>query len=150
MGKLAAILFLVCLAAVGNEAKADDTATIEAVNAAAAELDEAFERQDAKAIERLTTADHVAVTPYYYGPQSVAEQVKSLPELKYSQTNLGKPKVTLLGADVAMRTFSADLKGVYKGRPIPSPVFITSLMVKRDGQWQESFYQVTALSPSHE
>ena len=146
MGKLVAILFLIGLALGGADAKADDAA-IEAVNAAAAALDEAFERQDAKAIEQLTTRDHVAVTSYYDGPRSVAEQVKSLPELKYSQTNLDEPAVTLLGADVALRRFRADLKGTYQDVPIASPVYITSLMVKREGRWQEQFYQVTALSP---
>ncbi len=150
MRKLAAVIFLVGLAMGGTGAKADDTATIAAVSAAAEALDQAFERQDAKAIEGLTTNDHIAVTPYYAGPRSVAEQVASLPELKYAQTNLDQPTVKLLSADVAMRQFRADIKGTYKTRPIPSPVYVTMLMVKRDGQWQEAFYQVTALSPKHD
>ena len=93
------------------------------------------------------TADHIAVTPYYDSPQSVTEQIASLPELKYGQTNLDEPKVTLLGDDAALRTFSAELKGTVQGRPIPSPAFITSILVKgSDGQWREKFYQVTQLS----
>jgi hypothetical protein len=35
------------------------------------------------------TADHIAVTPYYSAPQSVAEQIASLPELKYEPRGEG-------------------------------------------------------------
>jgi ketosteroid isomerase-like protein len=134
---------LLCLALAAVPAKADEAATIAAINAAADALDKAFERQDAKEIEALMTPNHVAVTPYYDGPQSAAEQIASLADLKYAQENLDEPKVTLLGPDAAMRTFSAELKGSYKGRPMPSPVFVTAVMVKRDGAWLEQFYQVT-------
>ncbi len=126
--------------------RADDAETIAAVNAAAEALDKAFEQQDAKAIAALMTPDHVAVTPYYDGPQSTAEQIASLPDLAYAQENLDEPKVTLLGADAAIRTFSAELKGTYKGRPIPSPAFVTALMVRKDGKWLEKFYQVTRIA----
>jgi uncharacterized protein (TIGR02246 family) len=126
--------------------RADDAGTIAAVNAAAEALDKAFEQQDAKAIAALMTPDHVAVTPYYDGPQSTAEQIASLPDLKYEQETLDEPKVTLLGPDAAIRTFSAELKGTYKGRPLPSPAFVTVLMVRQDGKWLEKFYQVTRIA----
>lgn len=137
---------LLCLALEAVPARADDAETIAAVNAAADALDKAFEEQDAKAIAALMTPDHVAVTPYYEGPQSVAAQIASLPDLKYAQENLDEPKVTLLGPGAAIRTFSAELKGTYKGRPIPSPVFITAVMVRKDGTWLEQFYQVTRIA----
>lgn len=124
-------------------AAAEDADTVAAINAAAAALDKAFEAQDAKSIYALVTPDHVAVTPYYDGPKTVAEQVESLPDLKYEQDNLDEPSVTLLAPDVAMRSFRAELKGTYRGRPIPSPVYVTSIMVRNDGTWQEKFYQVT-------
>ena len=146
MRKFVAVMLLI-FGLMPFAAKADEKGTIDAVNKAAAALDEAFERQDAKAIEQLTTPDHIAVTPYYDAPRDVAEQVKSLAALKYSQTNLDEPTVTVLGPGVAMRRFRADLKGTYKGHPIPTPVYVTSLMVEREGRWREAFYQVTAFSP---
>lgn len=128
-------------------AHAEDAGAVAAVNEAAEALDKAFERQDAKAIEALVTAEHLAVTPYYDTPITAKEQIASLPELKYDQTNLDAPKVTLLGEDVALRTFSAELKGTYKGKRIPSPAFISSILVKgADGKWRERFYQVTQIS----
>src|SRR3546814_2445034 len=59
-------------------------------SAASAALDDAFERQSAEDIKRMMTADHIAVTPYYETPQTVAAQIASLPELKYKQTNIGE------------------------------------------------------------
>jgi hypothetical protein len=141
------VLVLLCLAAGLSRARAGDAETIAAINAAAAALDNAFERQSADEIKHMMTADHIAVTPYYDAPQTVAEQIASLPELKYEQTNIGAVKVDVLGPDAGMRTFTARLDGTYKGKPIPSPAFVTAIMVRQDGQWKERFYQVTAVQP---
>lgn len=144
---LAALSFVILAAAAGGCNQSNDVATIEAIDNAAAQLDEAFEAQDGKAIGALLTPDHVAVTHYYETPQSVAEQIASLPELKYKQTNLTEPTVTMLSPDVAMRTFTAELDGTFKGQSLSDSVFITSIMVKQGGTWLERFYQVTDLAP---
>ncbi|MET0667267.1 MAG: hypothetical protein ABWZ01_02025 [Methyloceanibacter sp.] len=51
--------------------------------------------------------------------------------------------VSLLGPEVAIRTFEADLKGAFKGKPLPARVFNTEILVTGDGKWVEWFYQVT-------
>jgi len=124
-----------------------DVDVIETIDNAAGKLDEAFEAQDADAIKSLMTSDHLAVTPYYGAPQTGDEQIASLPDLKYEQTNLTVPSVAMLGPDVALRTFSAKLEGSYKGKPVSGSVFITEVMVKQDGVWRERFYQATELAP---
>jgi ketosteroid isomerase-like protein len=118
---------------------------ISAVNAAADALDKAFAERDVGRIKALMTADHVTVTPYYDGPQSVQDQIDSLGELSYGETIRGKVDVAVLAPDVALRTFVADLKGSFKGKTLPAPAFITELMVKRDGKWVERFFQITSL-----
>jgi hypothetical protein len=143
----ALIVLVLGLAAGLSQARAGDAETIAAINAAAAALDNAFERQSADEIKHMMTADHIAVTPYYDAPRTVAEQIASLPELKYEQTNIGPVNVDVLGPDAGMRTFTARLDGTYQGKPIPSPVFVTAIMVRQDGQWKERFYQVTAVQP---
>ncbi|MGH6737116.1 MAG: nuclear transport factor 2 family protein [Methyloceanibacter sp.] len=149
MRKFAALVaLLLVMSAV--PARGDDVATIEAVDNAAAQLDEAFEAQNAEAIKALMTPDHVAVTHYYGAPQSAVEQIASLPDLKYQQTNLTEPTVTLLGPDAAMRTFTARLDGTFKGKPLTGKVFVTAIMVKRDGKWLEQFYQVTELEDGND
>lgn len=130
-----------------RKAGAGEAETIAAVNAAAAALDDAFERQSADEIKRMMTADHIAVSSYYGAPQTGAEQIASLPELKYEQTIVGAVKVDVLGPDAALRTFTARLDGTYQGKAVPSPVFVTAIMVRQDGQWKERFYQITAVQP---
>lgn len=140
------VLTFVLVAGIAS-AHAGEPATIAAINAASAALDDAFERQSAEDIKRMMTADHLAVTPYYETPQTTAQQIATLPELKYEQTNIGEIKVVVLGPDAGMRTFTARLDGTYRGKTIPPDVFVTSIMVREDGQWREKFYQVTALQP---
>ena len=147
MRKLILSVLAFVLAAGIAGANAGEPATVAAINAAAAALDDAFERQSAEDIKRMTTADHIAVTPYYETPQTAAQQIASLPELKYKQTNTGEVKVVVLGPDAGMRTFTARLDGTYKGKMIPPDVFVTSIMVREDGRWREKLYQVTALQP---
>jgi hypothetical protein len=74
------------------------------------------------------TPEHVSVTPYYDGPQSVEDQIASLSELDYGQTIRGQPNVALLGPDVALGTFVADLKGKFKDKPLPARAFVTELL----------------------
>lgn len=143
-----ALLSLLILVTAGLvQAQAGEAEAVEAINKEAAALDEAFERQDVEAVKRLMTPDHVAVTPYYDGVQSVADQLASLPELKYEQSVVGEVAVTLLGPDAAMRTFTAKLDGSFEGKPISGEVFVSEVWVKSDGAWQEKFYQVTTLKP---
>lgn len=125
----------------------DDAVTLEAVDNAVAELDEAFEAQDVKAAKALMTPDHLSVTPYYGAPTSVDEALASLPDLKYEQTDESEPKVVLLGDDAAMRTVTAKVDGTFKGEPFSYNVFITAVLVRQNGKWLERFYQVTRLAP---
>ena len=147
MRTLAAVVTAMILVAHPIAAWAGEVQIIEAIDNAAGMLDEAFERQDAEAIKALTTPDHLAVTHYYDEPQTVAQQIASLPDLKYQQTNLTEPTVTLLGPDAALRRFTAKLEGSYKEKVLAGPVYVTQVMVMRGGKWLEDFYQVTALKP---
>jgi ketosteroid isomerase-like protein len=148
MRKIAAIVSLTILITAGlSPARAGEAETIDAIVKAAAALDQAFEAQDTKAVTDLMTPDHVAVTPYYDGPQTVADQLGSLPKLKYEQTIDSKPTVAVLCSDAAARTFKAELNGSFEGKPIASKVYVSEIWVKRDGAWAEKLYQVTALKP---
>ena len=148
MKTLAVLLSLAVLAAASvAPASADDAETIAAVNASSNALDDAFGDQDVEAIKALMTADHISVTPYYDGLQTVDDQIASLAELDYGQTFVTEPTVVLLSPDVALRTFTADLKGSFKGEPLPARVFVNETLVRRDGKWIERFFQVTALKP---
>lgn len=146
MRRLAAVLSLILLASAGLfMANATDAETIAAINASSNALDEAFADRNVETIKSLMTPDHVSVTPYYDGPQSVDDQIASLAELDYGQKIVGTPSVMLLSPDVALRTFTADLKGSFRGKPLPARAFVNETLVKRDGKWIERFFQVTTL-----
>jgi hypothetical protein len=136
---------LVLTIAVASRALAGEAETIEAIDASSNALDKAFEDNDKAAIKALMTPDHISVTPYSDGPQTTDEQIESLPELKWDQRIVSNVKVSLLGDDAALRTFTADLKGSFKGKPLPAKVFATEILVKREGKWIERFYQVTPM-----
>jgi len=148
MHRLTAVFSLMLMVLAGtllSAARAGDADTIAAINASSNALDEAFAKRDVATIKALMTADHVTVTPYYDGPQSVDDQIASLSELEYGQTIVGKPSVVLLAPDVALRTFTAELKGSFKGKKLPSRAFVNETLVKRDGKWIERLFQVTSL-----
>jgi hypothetical protein len=139
-------LTLMLLASAGpSSAQAPDAETIAAVNASSNALDDAFAARDVDKIRSLMTADHVTVTPYYDGPQSVGDQIASLPELDYGETIIGEPSVVLLAPDVALRTFVADLKGTFMGKPLPARAFVNETLIRQDGKWIERFFQITGL-----
>jgi ketosteroid isomerase-like protein len=125
--------------------QADDTETVTAVNASSNALDDAFAARDLAAIRALMTPDHISVTPYYDGPQTVDDQITSLGELDYGEIILEGPTVVLLADDVALRTFTADLDGSFKGEPLPARAFVNETLIKLDGKWIERFFQITAL-----
>lgn len=148
MRNIAAVLCLMIAAAAGPfRAEAADADTIAAINASSNALDKAFGERDIETIRALMTPDHVTVTPYYDGPQSVDDQIASLPDLDYGAAIQGEVNVTLLGPDAALRTFVADLKGSFKGKPLPARAFVNETLVKRDGKWIERFFQITTLKP---
>ena len=140
MRSLATFSLVVLMTAALSPALANEAETIKAINASSNELDKAFKQNDKAAINALMTPDHISVTPYYDGPQTTDDQIASLPELKWDQKIVGDVKASLLGDDAAPRTFTADLKGSFKGKSLPAKVFATEILVKRDGKWIERFY----------
>jgi hypothetical protein len=148
MRRLIPVLLLTLLASAGlARAQGSNAETIAAVNASSEALDAAFGARDVAKIRAPMTPDHISVTPYYDGPQTVDDQIASLAELDYGATIVGTPSVVLLSPDVALRTFTADMKGSFKDRPLPARAFVNETLIRRDGQWIEAFFQITTLTP---
>jgi uncharacterized protein (TIGR02246 family) len=127
----------------GADTPKDDPA--KEVEKAITTLNEAFRKVDAETIKRLMTDDHVAVTVYYGGPQSVTDQIASLPDLKLAEYAAGKVKITLLGKDTALVTYELTMKGTFKGKEVPRKSYASAIWVNRGGKWLELHYQETPL-----
>ena len=108
-------------------------------------LNEAFAKGDAKALKGLMTADHVAVTPSYGGPQTRDEQLKGLADLELKEYKAAKMTVRLLGKDAALVRYELAQRGTYKGKPVPPRSYASAVWVRQGGRWREAFYQETAL-----
>lgn len=143
-------LHLLLAAAVGlfltSAARADDAATRMEVEKAIKALNEAFAKNDAAAIKKLITEDHVGITPYYDGMYNVADQLKSLPEFKVSEYAVSQQKITFLTKDVALVTYQLKQKGTFKGKELIPNQAVAAVWVRRDGKWLEASYQETAVS----
>jgi hypothetical protein len=131
--------------ALGNAASAQEKETKEVTQALQA-LNKAFVDQDKEALERLLAEDHVAITLYYGKPLKRAEQVKMAPELKLTEYRPGAMQVRLIAKDVALVTYPLFQKGTMRGLPVSQYNYASALWVKRDGRWQETFYQETPLA----
>jgi uncharacterized protein (TIGR02246 family) len=116
-----------------------------AVETAIAELNRAFEKGDGEKVKALMTDDHVAVTPYYGGPQKRDEQLKGLADHKMAEYRAGKMKVRMLGTEATLVTYELGMKGTYKGKAVPSRSYVSAVWVRKGGKWLEAFYQETAL-----
>ena len=144
---VALLLLTIGIAGGADGLRADNAAEVDAINASSQALDDAFERQDAEMIRSLMTPDHLAITSYYPKPMDFDEVMANLGDLQMDQTISSEVVVTLLGPDAAIRTFIADMKGSYKGRPLAPRMFVTETLVKCDGKWLERQYQTTPLPP---
>ena len=145
--KIAAILCVILAATDLSPARADEAATREEISKAAAALDQAFAQHNREAAKELMTPEHLAITPYYKGPQNITDQLNSLSKLDYEQTILGESvPVVLLGPEVALRMFAAELKGNFEGQKLPAMVYVSEVWVKRD-RWRQKLYQATTLRP---
>jgi ketosteroid isomerase-like protein len=148
MQRLAVVISLMLLAPANLAlAQSSDADTVTAINTASTALHAAFAAGDAEAIRSHMTDDHIAVTPYYDGPQTVGGIIATLSDVEFTETTEGEASVALLAPDVALRRFAADWKGSFKGEPLPARVYVSEILVNRNGTWLERYYQVTAAEP---
>ncbi len=142
---LAAIAAIIVFAVSAPLAVADEAQDIAAIGAAKSMLDAAFAGQDAAALKAMMTPDHVAVAFSYKGPQTLDEEIASLPALKIETYDSTEPRIKMLGSDAALVTQENSYRGTFKGNPLPQRVFSSEVWVRSDGKWLQKFYQETVI-----
>jgi ketosteroid isomerase-like protein len=136
---------LVVVAALLGPADAKDDAK-RAVEKAAKALQVAWDKGDAAAVKRLMTADHVCITRHFQS-RTRADQLKALPDFKYTDRRISALQVTMVSKDTAFVTLKAATKGTYRGRPFTSTVLAGMTWIRRAGKWREASYQETPVAP---
>jgi hypothetical protein len=103
----------------------------------------AWKAQDAAFFQRFLSDDHVELG--FFGPGTKADVVKGVAakacEVKsYSVDHF---KATRIDANTALLTYHAAQDTHCGTAPVPSPVWASSLYVRRSGRWLNVAYQQT-------
>jgi len=102
---------------------------------------EAWKNKDRKFFE-----DHMSEAGQYLdlnGPGGKAQYVKAIIDnnCTVSRYSLDNSKVTMLSEDVALLTYRYAHDVVCAGTPEASPLWASTVYVKRDGKWLIAFHQ---------
>jgi len=104
---------------------------------------EAWKNRDGAFFEKFLTDDHLDV--HSSGPldkKAVVAAVSS-PVCVVKSYSVGGFRVTRLADDAARLVYRAEQDTTCGGHPVPSPSWIQSIYVRRDGRWQNAGFQVT-------
>ena len=137
------LTLLVALAGAASTTLADDASELAAVRTVMQTLDTAFEREDEATIRSLVTPDHVAIAPVYGGSATVDEQFALFPDIRYSGYDATQPTIAFLDPQTVIANYQVSLDGTFRGKTLPSPVFVTEIWVKQDDKWLQRLYQET-------
>jgi hypothetical protein len=104
---------------------------------------EAWKNRDGKFFQGFLSDDHVEVG--FGGPANKATVVAGVasPICSVKSYTVEKFDVTVLSADTAVVTYHAAQDTTCNGKPVPSPVWVSSLYVKRGDRWLNALYQQT-------
>ncbi|MFI4950736.1 MAG: DUF4440 domain-containing protein [Caulobacterales bacterium] len=99
----------------------------------------AWQGHDAAFFDRFLSADHVEMQGF--GPAGKAPVVAGVKQgctvRSYAVDHFS---VTRFSADTALLTYRAEQDTSCGAARVPSPVWATSLFVRRDGRWQNALY----------
>jgi hypothetical protein len=104
---------------------------------------EAWKKRDGKFFQEFLSDDHVEVG--FNGLTNKARVVAGVasPVCVVKSYAVDRFELTMIDADAALLTYHAEQDTACGGNPVPSPVWVSSLYVKRGGHWLNAFYQQT-------
>jgi len=107
-------------------------------------INDAIAKRNLAAFKEHVAADASSIDSTA-GRMPVSEFLKSFAEMtkdmKLTSWDMLDPKVTWVGADAAIVTYKWVGKGSYQGKPIPSPVWASTVWSKRGDKWLAVFHQ---------
>jgi hypothetical protein len=104
---------------------------------------EAWKRRDGKFFQEFLSDDHVEVG--FNGVTNKARVVAGVgsPVCVVKSYTVETFELTMIDANTALLTYHAEQDTTCGGNAVPSPVWASSLYVKRGGHWLNAFYQQT-------
>jgi len=124
-------------------AQPNDGATMENLIKLEKQSWEAWKNRDAQFFKEFLSDDHVEVG--FYGAANKADVVATVasPACVVRSYSVDQFKVALLDANTALVTYHAAQDTSCHDKPVPSPVWVSSLYLKRGDRWLNVFYQQT-------
>ena len=133
-------LGLALAAAAAQAGPAQDTALETALIAMETRSWVAWQAHDGAFFDRFLSADHVEMQ--LDGPAPKMGVVRSVAGggCTVKSYQVDHFRLTRLAPDAALLTYRAEQDTTCGAAHVPSPVWATSLFVKRDGRWQNALY----------
>ena len=137
------LMFSFAVSAFGQPAQADKGSLKETLTNLEKQSWEAWKNRDGKFFQGFLSDDHVEVG--FGGPTDKKNVVSFVgsPVCTVKSYTVDNFNLTEFGPDTALLTYHAAQDTTCNGKPVPSPVWVSSLFVKRDGHWLNAMYQQT-------
>lgn len=142
--KLTLPAFVALLLSAALPAKADDSALREKLITLEKQSWEAWKNRNAEFYQGFLSDDHLEVGFYGTADKKDVLAIVATPACVVQSYSLDPIKVTLLDASTALLTYHAAQDTSCHDKAVPSPVWVSSLYLKRGDRWLNVFYQQTA------
>ena len=143
----AAAFALLLMAATPAWAADDDAAVRDTLTALEWDSWTAWQGHDGSYYDRTLSDDHLDIHDSgIIGKKQVVAGVGSGVCVVKSY-ELGEMRFTRVSTDVAMLVYRASQDTLCGKAAVPSPAWVTSVYVKRDGRWQNLLYEQNAIRP---
>jgi hypothetical protein len=104
---------------------------------------EAWQKRDGKFFADFVTDDHVDVHGSGPADKKAVVAVVGSPMCVVKSYGVEDFHFTQFSPDTALIVYRAEQDTTCGGNPVPSPSWISSLYVRRDGKWKNALFQVT-------
>jgi hypothetical protein len=135
----------------GSTLWAQDAQTEKAIIANERAVNDAVAKGNLAGFKQYVAADGWSIDPSA-GRMSIADFVKGFDAMtkdtKITSWDITDDKVQWVDANTAVHTYRWTGKGTYRGQPIPSPVWASTVWTKKAGKWSAVFHhESTELAP---
>lgn len=104
---------------------------------------EAWKNRDGNFFKTFLSDDHVEVGFYGVANKAIVVAGVASPVCVVKSYSVDGFKLTPFDANTALLTYHAKQDTTCNGNPVPSPAWVSSLFIRRDGRWQNVLYQQT-------
>jgi hypothetical protein len=139
---IAVIIFALSVLNLAQTSGSDDRLKAELVNIEKQSW-VAWQKRDGSFYETFLSDDHVEVGGNGTASKKEVVGFVGSPVCVVRSYALDSFNVTILNADSALLVYHAVQDTTCNGKPVPSPAWVSSLYVRRDGKWLNAMYQQT-------